>query len=303
MNLVWSSSVWVLLGLCGVLLAWWIWRTVAAMRMIARRPAVSVEALNLHDASVGSVARALALISYLIISLVPSIWWPYWSQDGAWPLGMTGVVTAVGLIVMELRWPAPGGTVRSAGLRPRSVRDILPRAGTTIAGLGLLLGAGAIIVCGWITGQARPGGGQDTPAGDAFAWPWPGWWQTAPYSIGMALVVAVVVGAALVLVRRPSLAGMSSAIDIAYRRAAMDRVLRVVAAVGFLVAAMVANWLKNYALVALGHSDAATSVRDVFAWQSVALVFVALVSIDMFRTKLPKTAPSSPLAHAESSLP
>lgn len=300
MYLVWSSSSWILLGLCAVLLVWWIWRMVSAVRMIARRPAVSVEALNLHDASVGWIARALALVAYFAIGFVPSIWWPAWSQDGAWPLSIAGVVTAIGLIVMELRWPVPGGTVRLVGLRRRSMRDIVPRAGTSVAALGLLFGAGAIIVCGWIGAPARLDAGQGTPVDSASTWP--SWGQTAPYSIGLALVVAVTAVAALVLVRRPALAGMSSVIDIAYRRAALDRALRVVGAAGFLVAAKIVGSLNNYASFAFDRTDAALSLGRVFVWQAILLFVVAFISIDLFRTKLPKAAEHIPVAQVGASL-
>lgn len=282
MNQIWSSGVWLLLGMCAVVVGWWIWRVTVAVRTIARTPTASVEALNLHDAAVGWIGRTSALVTYLAVGLIPTLWRPDWSSDGAWPLAIAGPVTVVGLIVMELRWPVPGGTVRSAGLRRRRIRDILPQAGLSIAAVGLLAGGGLIVLCGGIAPMNT-----DSMAGAGRAFAWPGWRQTVPYSVGLALVVLTALLAARVLARRPALAGWDAVVDIAYRRAAMDRVLRVIAAVGFLVAAMVMNVLKN---VAIDDPDIATGLRSTAAWTSVALAVIALVSIELFRVRLPKSA-------------
>lgn len=294
MNLVRSSGVWLGVAACAVLALVWIWRVASAARRIARRPAASVGALNLHDASVGWAARACGLISYIALALVGAHWGPSWSRGGGWLIGAAGTITVVALIVMELRWPVPGGTVRVAVLGRRRIRDIVPRAGAAIACLGLVTGVGAILICGISARSIGPGTNPPTPD---FAWP--SWSQTLPLSIGLVAVVAITAVAAWVLVRRPALAGLNSAIDIAYRRAAMDRVLRVGGVAGFLAAAMVTNSLKNFAMGSMQPWNSGWPVVSVLGWQSIVLFVVALASIELFRAKLPH-APAEAVAPAVS---
>src|SRR5699024_8936196 len=106
------------------------------------------------------------------------------------PLWIGAVAGLVVLMVVEQRWPAPGGTVRAADLQPRRVADVLPRPGTWIAGVAVLLAVTSIVVCG-VLGAARVGGSSAmTATAD-----WPSWLRTAPSLIGLGVVVAFAVAA------------------------------------------------------------------------------------------------------------
>lgn len=292
-ELVSDSSLWLLVAIALVVVIAFVVRTVSSIRAIARRPAASIAALRLHDRAAGSLGRAVAVVAYLIMAVALS----WWGQDrdtdaGEWAVGITAVVTVFALILIERRWPVPGGTVRSADLRRRRLAEVLPRGGLLIAGGGLLLALGLIVLCGLVGRFSSDPMVTGQPPGQG--WAWPSWARTAPQSLGVVAIMAPVALAVALLLRRPALAGFDRAIDLAYRRAGVDRILRVVSCYCLIAASFVVNDVKN---VVLG-PDYEFGVA--LNWLSVGLILAGLVSIELFRARPPgeppATRPSVPVA-------
>jgi hypothetical protein len=276
---------WVLVAIALFLVVVFVVRTIWSIRLIARKPAASVEALRLHDRAAGSLGRATAIVSYLTVAIALESWRSGAGNGAAgWAVVIAAVVTVLVLILIERRWPAPGGTVRAASLQPRRPAEVLPRAGMAVTGAAVLLALGLIVVCG-LTGQPSADRGA-TAAGTASGsgWPWPGWLTTAPLWIGMAVIGAVVALAIALLLRRPALAGFDRSVDLAYRRAGVDRLLRVLSCFGFVAASVVLSDVQT----ALQGSP--YRLASLLEWASLALLIAGLVSVELFRAYPPMPA-------------
>jgi hypothetical protein len=170
---------------------------------------------------------------------------------------VAGAVHSTVLLVTELTWPRPDGTVRSAAVVRRGVRDIAPRAMTaTLAVLTAALVA-AVLTAGLVADDSEPQSiSRRSEAGFSSASPFPDWSLGLPALAGVAVVLGLT---ALVLQRavtRPAVAGADLVTDRALRRASAHRALRgAVAAVALTlgpllsVGALVA---RNVAAPALG---------------------------------------------------
>ena len=170
---------------------------------------------------------------------------------------VAGAVHATVLLLTELTWPRPEGTVRSAAVVRRGVRDIAPRALT--ATLGVLTAAlvAGVLTAGLVADDSEPQSiSRRSEAGFSSASPFPDWSVGLPALAGVAVVLGLT---ALVLQRavtRPAVAGADLVTDRALRRASAHRALRgAVAATAFTlgplltVSALVA---RNVAAPALG---------------------------------------------------
>src|SRR4051794_15699022 len=140
---------------------------------------------------------------------------------------VAGAVHSMVLLITELTWPRPEGTVRSAAVVRRGVRDIAPRALTaTLAVLTAALVAG-VLTAGLVADDSEPLSiSRRSEAGSSSASPFPDWWVGLPALAGVAVVLGLT---ALVLQRavtRPAVAGADLVTDRALRRASAHRALR-----------------------------------------------------------------------------
>lgn len=150
-----------------------------------------------------------------------------------------GVVHTVALVVGELTWPRPEGSVRRARLVHRGLLDAAPRwlvrltvpavvlTVTTLVGGALLADAdGRSVSYGHDVALGR---------GMSTASPFPGAFYGVPAGIGL-LVLALVTAVALWIVAdRPAVAPADDGIESALRRASAHRVLRVAVGVTLFV--------------------------------------------------------------------
>lgn len=271
---------WPLVAVALVLVVVFVIRTVSSIRLIAHRPSASVGALRLHDRAAGALARAVAVVAWMLLVVVSS----WWRRDSGAIVDESGVaivavVTVFTLMLIERRWPVPGGTVRSASLQRRSLIEVLPRGGLVILGVGLLLALGLTIACGVIS-QFPSDPVVAASSGSGHGSPWPGWGWALHLWIGIAVIAAVAAWAVALLLRRPALAGFDRAVDLAYRRAGVDRILRVLSCYCFIAASYVLNEVKNAIL-----PDYQFGL--VLDWLSAGLMLAGLVSIELFRTRPP----------------
>lgn len=272
-----------LIAVVAVILVLFVIETVWSVRQARRTPEATFEALRKHDRAAGSLGRAAAIGGYfvgvvMLVVMVPPE--PTARVLETIPLTVAGVVALVTLIVVERHWPAPGGTVRSADLVPRRIRDILPRAGGAVAGVAAVAWLVCLVVAGVL------GGAVERDYGSAVAELWPTWVWNTPTVVGVIVIVVLAVVGARRLLRRPALAGFDRATDLTYRRAAMDRVLRVVAAACFLDAAFTVGQVGN-ALMRAGAYSAASAAN----WSSLVIMLVALLSIWVLRSRPPRQVP------------
>jgi hypothetical protein len=274
---------WVLVAIALVIVVLFAARTASSIRLIAHRPPASTQALALHDRAAGSLGRAIAALSYVVAAMASS-WWEYRATGigGSWALAIAAVVTVLALMVIKRRWPVPGGTVRSADVQRRRLPEVLPRAGIVIAGAAVLLFLGSVVAGGLINSASNFASRSGTATGHG--WPWPGWWRTAPLWIGIIGVSAVAALAIALLLRRPALAGFDRGVDLGYRRAGVDRVLRVLSCYCFIAASDDVNDAKN---VMLGPNYQLGSVLN---WVVAALLLASVVSVEIFRARPPRAA-------------
>ncbi|MEV4703896.1 hypothetical protein [Actinoplanes sp. NPDC049316] len=162
------------------------------------------------------------------------------------PVFGSGVL--VGALIGELARPAPGGPVRSAGLRVRRAVDYVPRGLGAVVVLATMI---LVVLAGVTTAVAEPDDtgrpGRALTCGDSELMfssftPWPGRYYTVP---AMALVALGLIAATVAMrrvVRRPQSAADAAGDDAERRRSAEV----VVAAAGISVLAP----LTGFALTA-----------------------------------------------------
>ena len=261
-----------------------------SVRQAVRRPTATADALRRHDRAAGSLGRAAAIAATIgSAEILAVIGMPDGLQQGL-PLCIGAGVGLVVLIVVEQRWPAPGGTIRTADVQPRRLADVLPRAGMWIAGIAVLLAVASSVVYGVLASST---GGR--PGSVTAAAAWPDWRWSVPQLVGLVVVLLVAAVAVVQLLHRPALAGFDRTVDLTFRRCGVDRALRVVAVVGFCQVAAGLNAIKNAGFAAGVSYDLIKTV----VWLSTAAVVAALISIPAFRTHPPKKIGSArPVAAA-----
>ena len=151
---------------------------------------------------------------------------------------ITGIVLVVGglafLVVTafgEITWPRPTGSVRTATLTRRTVRDVAPRPAALLLAIasGLLFLA---LVAGGLT--ARPDGrsyGRTVvgAGGVTETWssgPYPGWFYAVPLALAAVTILAATFACLVLIARRPAILDASSAWDLAMRQLSGQRTLR-----------------------------------------------------------------------------
>lgn len=151
---------------------------------------------------------------------------------------ITGLVLAAGglafLVVSafgEVTWPRPSGSVRTATLTPRSVRDVTPRPAAI-----LITVASALLVIALVVGglTALPDGrsyGRTEVMTDGLerTWassPYPGWFYALPLLIAAAAILLAAFLCLVLIARRPAISDASPGWDLALRRLSAQRVLR-----------------------------------------------------------------------------
>lgn len=151
---------------------------------------------------------------------------------------ITGLVLAAGglafLIVSafgEITWPRPSGSVRTATLIPRTLRDVTPRPAVILFAVVSALVVTALVVGGL---TALPDGrsfGRTEVMTDGLerTWassPYPGWFYAVPLLLATGAILLTALLCLVLIARRPAISDASPAWDLSLRRLSAQRVLR-----------------------------------------------------------------------------
>lgn len=139
-------------------------------------------------------------------------------------------VALVALILGELTWPRPRGTVRSARLVPRTARSLASPAWTVSASVPVVTLVALVL---WAGAVADPSGRRlvgSANAGSAF----PGWHYGLPQLIAVAAAVLLASVVLRLAIGRSAIVDADAGIDSTLRRASIVRGLRILT-VGTLV--------------------------------------------------------------------
>lgn len=224
-----------------------------AARRVLPSDSDALIALRRHDSAVGTIGRGVGFLMFML-----SVGGVIAMDLRPLEAPLAGVLTILALMGMERWWPAPAGTVRTATLHPRRMDQLLNGPGVAAACVGLLVGLAATLSLLLPATQAQldrkaqlnPGAGAPPNA-------WLG-------IVGVLVLIGVAWLAVRQLIARAALAGLSSEIDTAFRRAGVDRLLRLVAVVGLLMAFAILQFVWD------GLSDTPASLVMLAAW--VAMV-------------------------------
>lgn len=172
--------------------------------------------------------------------------------------------------VGERTWPRQRAAVRAATLRPRTVGDVAPRALRR-----LTWSLGALVVLLAVVGALTAGddGRSVTRVvgdGTSTASPYPGAFYGVWLALAAVLVVAGAEGVLRLVARRPAVAQVDEAWDLALRRASAHRVLR---------GAQLALGLTAAGMLGVGASAAARAGYPGAAVLVVVAVGLALAAI------------------------
>lgn len=152
---------------------------------------------------------------------------------------ITGLVLAAGGLTFlavsafgEITWPRPTGSVRTATLHRRTVRDVTPLP----AALLLTIASGLLFVALAVGGLTALSDGRsygrttlDSGGTVVMAWssgPYPGWYYGVPLALAASAVLAACAGCLVLIARRPAISETSSAWDLALRQLSAQRMLR-----------------------------------------------------------------------------
>lgn len=272
----------------GLAVLWVIWTVRLAIR--ARRgPSLSLTAFIKHDAAVGGLSRFVALATLVAASAIfPDHPLPIW----------TGALAAV-LVVggCETRWPRPSGQLRSAPLVARRTRDLVPALGGVMAIIGLLAATAVVGFC-WIRGDSPSGRkiGQNIQGVDGnnyvqTAEGFPGWPVGLLAAAGFLMVMVAAVVVSRVIAGRAALPGVEPSMDLLLRRAAMDRLLRTLAVLGFVTTAEFYTAARS----AFGNLFRLVNPQqqmpaDSFYWIPAVCWILAIASMELGRVRPPRRA-------------
>ncbi|WP_163544248.1 hypothetical protein [Occultella kanbiaonis] len=143
---------------------------------------------------------------------------------------VAGLAYVLTLWVGEVTWPRPEGSVRTAALVRRTTVDVSPRLPWVMLLVWCGLLAGSVVVFGLIADGTSFTVVYDPPRADGLvsssAGPFPGW----PYGVPILAVALLLAGVTQLVLRqvarRPAVAGVAPAADLALRRTSAARLLR-----------------------------------------------------------------------------
>lgn len=202
----------------------------------ARRHALTV-GINEHGGLVRLARRTRAWrLAALALALGASIAVPLLGIGGsdtaaAMAPALGGTVLVAVICLGEATFRRPMTLTRSAALRPRNLRDLVPRGWLALAVATLALLTAALTI-GWVTGgpddMGRAGRALTVVCGEMTQTrsPWPGSHYAVPITLATAASVALAVVACAVIARRPSPAAESAELDRELRRWSLAAVLQ-----------------------------------------------------------------------------
>ncbi|MFZ3453209.1 hypothetical protein [Arthrobacter sp. 7Tela_A1] len=269
------------------------WGVVLGFMVLSVRPRPGTDARTITEAAqkyarrIGIVALATAVwlpgvLQPVLQEAGGQLWWDghYALSSALLELGAPTVFALAVLAVGEVTWPRPRGTVRTARLEHRGVRELIPGYMTGVA--CFFLGYNLLVLGTTVLRDPGSIHAQQLLAGWA---PW-------------ILVTAAAVAGILKLISvRPAVPGTSPEADAALRQAAAHRVLRTAAFLMILLAWSGGIFLGNYP-----SPPGPGPLGDALRYLSLFLTFAGAAALlkRAPRVPLPESSASSATA-AESS--
>ncbi len=208
-----------------------------------------------------------------------------------------GVVMSVAATFVELTWPRPRGSVRTAVASPR------PQPSRTLRWLRTSSAATLAVLC---VGGALLGGSDGTsiraswPGGAAAQSPFPGWRYGLGLLIALALLTAATQWGLRVVEARPALEPGHAALDTAARMVSSARLLRIAATTTWLtvlgVAFVAGSSLHELAQGLRGTESPAALYPPVDWRQDLAFALFGLGALAGVLALAAATAPAHPAA-------
>lgn len=282
-------------------MAWTIRQAVLARRGPSATPGHEAESYLRHDKATGGVATFVAIAGVVLTGVI-SPDHPLWY----WPGAIAGILA---IVTCERRWPRPSGAIRSAVVEVRRPLSLVPWFGVALSTIGLL-SAGIVISICWMLGNTPDGhtisGNKVNSDPDAIATivtadDFPGWPSgLAALLGGVALLLTVALGWWLVA-HRPTLRGISTELDTAFRRSNIDRMVRIVGIAAFLTTNDFYETARSAYYNLQVHKDLFAPAPDQpFTWISPACAILVLITwvAGRSRPRLPRTNESAPVAQS-----
>lgn len=179
-------------------------------------PQTELPAYLAHAEGIGTVARVVGVVLTMVVLLASPADSPTRSTSSSVAALIAAPIVIAVLVLGDRRWPAPTGTVRTASVATRRVRDAVPAAELVVAIAATMIRWVTSTLSGSTAGPKRSVGTRITT--DALSL----------LAIGLAVVTIRRV------TTRAALLGIDRATDLAFRRMTSGRVLRTLAA-AFLV--------------------------------------------------------------------
>lgn len=237
-----NALTWVLSGIVLSLTVIWMVHTVRQATIARRGPTVNLQSYLRHDRATAAVAACVAISLCIVLAVITRQ-----HPLPIWPGAIAGVLV---IIAGERRWPGPSGAIRSATVSQRRGRDLIPWFSCGIAAMALTA-AGLVIGACWVLADSPAGRSisgtveatdSATTATVASVDGFPGWPIGVITVLGGAALLATGAVGWHVVAARAALPTVSSALDRQFRRASVDRMVRIVA-----IAALVttAEWFET----------------------------------------------------------
>jgi len=274
---------------------WMIW-TLRQAQISRRGPTDDVQSYLRHDKATGAIAMCVAVGGVVIAAVIIRA-----EPIPIWPGAIAGVLA---IIACERRWPRPSGSIRSVALiAPRRSLRLVPWLAVTLAGVGLAAAAVVIGFC-WMVGDTpdgrttranSPGAGglNEVVVVSGF----PGWSVGLPTVLGGVALLGTVAAGWLLVARRPALRAVAPDLDLQFRRASIDRMVRIVAIASLMTASQFyAAARSTYEVVQwrIGDGD----MSEPFVWLPFACSFLILVAY-LFNRPRPKVDSNTPAVKAD----
>ena len=296
----WSIAVITVAGITlAATIGWMVW-TVRQAQISRRGPTDDVKSYLRHDKATGAIAMCAAVSGVIITAVIVRQ-----QPIPIWPGAILGVLA---IIACERRWPRPSGSIRSVPLvAPRGSSQLVPWLGVTLAGIGLVAAALVIGFC-WMVG--------DTPDGRTIrgneTWPgqggvdgvvvvdgFPGWSVGLITALGgLALMITVAVGWLLVA-RRPALRAVLPDLDLQFRRASIDRMVRIVAIAALMTTTQFYEAARStYVELHLSTDPLAPIPAQPLGWLPFACSFLILLAY-LFNRPRPRLTSEFPAIRAD----
>jgi len=271
-----------------ITVVWMVW-TVRQAQISRRGPTDDVESYLRHDKATGAVAMCVAVSGVVITGVIV-----HDHPVAIWPGAIAGVLA---IIASERRWPRPSGSIRSVPLvAPRGAWRLIPWLGVTLAGIGLVAAALVIGFC-WMVGDTPDGRtirgnvtwpGQGGPDGVVIVDGFPGWSVGLITALGGVALLGTVAVGWLLVARRPALRAVLPDLDLQFRRASIDRMVRIVAIAALMTTSEFYESARStYVELQLKMNPLVGQPAQPFGWLPLACSFLILVAY-LFNRPRPK---------------